>query len=213
MLHLSRLFFIGASLVIPGWSATVFDILLDTSSLGGSNGGIYFQFAGGLNPDPANVTVTNFLFSGPGALSVTAPLTNGGVSGTLPATVTLNNSTALNDYTHLLSFGTGIAFRVTFNLPLILSGSSGSVFAFGLTADDGLTPLLTSDPEGYMGRLSYNTSGQFAADLLSPQASLLGSQVPEPSATSLLAAPLVLIALRRRFKKLMTSGQKMWRSL
>src|SRR5438552_15671981 len=114
-------------------SATVFAgpliVNIDTNPLSGTTGAIYFQFGGGVNPDPASVTIDAFSLDAPGALGllVTDVATNGGVTGSLLAPpLIIDNSGGLNDYLHFLTFGSHISFHVNVNIPSPLLGDSGS---------------------------------------------------------------------------------------
>lgn len=161
-------------------------VTIDTSSLSGTTGAIYFQFAGGLNPDPASVSISNFSMDAPGALDPAAPgtnpLTDGGVSGSLLAPpLIIDNSGGLNDYTHFLTFGSHISFQVGLNFPTPLVGDSGSDFLFAVTGPDGITPLLVSSPSDYfLGDIGYDLNGVVTATALLPAAQIT-SAVPEPS--------------------------------
>lgn len=183
------LFFLPVSVC---FGSTIYKVTIDTSSQSGNNGAIYFQFAGGLNPDLASVSVTAFSIGSPGGLSSTpAPFFDGDVTGSLDVLpLTINNSNALNDYEHYLVFGSSITFQVSFNLPPVLTGQSGSELLWQLTSSDGLTPILTVDNSGNIGQISYDTKGVFTTDTLGNGAietiAVPTSPLPEP-ATGLLA--------------------------
>lgn len=55
-----------------------------------------------------------------------------------------------------MTFGSNVFFIVDFLLPSALTGDSGSAFSFGLTASDGLSPVLTLDASGFIGQISYD---------------------------------------------------------
>lgn len=193
---------LAAPLVSAG---IVYDVAIDTSSLSGVSGGIYFQFNGGLNPDPASIQIDTFLIGAPGGLVPTpVPVTDGGVTGSLDLLpLAIDNSGALNDYLHYLTFGSDIFFTVDFLLPPVLTGDSGSTFSFGLTASDGITPVLTQDPSGFNGQISYDTNGVFTTTTLGNDSiETITSVVPEPGTGFLLACALsaVCVRLRRRGK-------------
>ena len=134
-----------------------------------------------------------------------ALVTDGNVTGSLDAPpLVIVNDPGLNDYLHYLTFGYGITFRATFNLPDNLSGhTSGSTFSFGLTAEDGLTPLLTSDPNGFIGQIGYDETGAFTTTVLSGAGSIT-NVIPEPTSLTLvglgLAAGFALF-VRLRFRQ------------
>lgn len=186
-----------------GIAGQVYEVTIDTSSVSGSAGAIYLQFNGGLNPDAASVSITSFLMGAPGGLRATpAAFSDGGVTGSLDALpLTIDNSTGLNDYEHFLVYGSDLMFQVAFDLPPVLSGSSGSTFSFGLTSGDGLTPVLTVDASGFSGQISYDTKGAFTVDTLGNDSIesvvAVPSTVPEP-APALLLAPALLAFWRFR---------------
>src|SRR5262249_55222192 len=88
----------------------VYNVFIDTSSQSGNNGAIYFQFAGGLNPGPASISITMFSVGAPGFLSaLPAPFSDGGATGSLDALpLTIDNSGGLNDYEHFLVYGSSL---------------------------------------------------------------------------------------------------------
>lgn len=200
-LRTSFLFLFAASVCLAN---QIYDVTIDTSSLSqGSLGAIYFQFNGGLNPDPASISITKFTVGAPGGLTSTpAPFTDSptAVTGSLDSLpLTIDNSTGLNDYEHYLTYGPNVFFEVVFNLPATLTGDSGSLFGFGLTSDDGLTPVLTQDPSGFNGEISYDQTGAFTVDTLQNDSiETIVPAVPEPATGLLLASALALCWRFRR---------------
>ena len=187
------------------WASTIYQVTIDTSSQSGNNGGIYFQFNGGLDPDPASVSITNFAIGAPGSLSaLPAPAGNGGVAGSLDSLpLVIDNSAGNNDYLHFLTFGPTLLFQVSVDFTSPLTGSSGSTFSFGLTADDGLTPVLTGDPNGFNGQISYDTAGVFTVatlgnDAIETIAPVASSGVPEPGTALLITLAMGGMILTRR---------------
>ena len=182
--------------------ATLFPyhVTIDTTSFAATNGAVYLQFDPGLNADPASVSISAFEIVAPGTLlSFPAPEFTAGVTGGLDSLpLTIPNALATNYYLHYVTFGTGMSFRVTFDLPDPLTGDSGSTFSFGLTADDGWTPILTDDPSGFIGQIGYDRTGVFTSSLLSQAGSIY--EVPEPASLTLvgigLAAGLACLARR-----------------
>jgi hypothetical protein len=172
------------------WAGPVYNVTVNTSALSGNDGAIYFQFNPGLNSDLASVRIDPFSIDPPGVLTG-APLTDGGVTGSLTALpLVIDNSGGLNDYLHFLTFGSTISFHVAFNLPAALVGDAGSAFVFALTGADGITPLLTQDPSGNLGEIDYDVNGAFTANSLAA-AARISSAVPEPA----LAGPVFLLLL------------------
>jgi len=122
---------------------------VNTNAIAGQAGNLDFQFnPGGLGSEFATTTVTSFQTSG-GLLSQPATLT-GDASGSLPGTLTLDNGTAYNDVFQGFTFGSKFDILLTLSGPALNSpgGSSGSSFALSLYDAAGVTPLLTTDPNG-----------------------------------------------------------------
>lgn len=183
-----------AGIIVP------YNVTIDTSSQAGNNGAIYFSFAGGLNADPASVTIQTFSIGAPGALSATPPpFQDGGVTGSLDSLpLTIDNSGGLNDYEHYLVYGPTISFRVLFNLPSVLTGNSGSQLVWQLTAADGITPVLTNDNSGNIGTIFYDNSGMFTSSALGNSSiETISGAAPEPSTLLFGAMGAFLIALKR----------------
>ena len=173
-----------ATLTRASFGSTI-DVTVDTSTLVGQDGGIYFQFNPGLNADPASFSITNFQIGPPGVLEPASPLNffDGGSSGSLDANnLTIMNSTALNDYGEALKFASTLSFDINLNLPAQLTGNSGSELSIQLTGPDLLTPLLTQDPTGNLIVVSYDTSGAVNVLSTSADATVSAATVPEPSA-------------------------------
>jgi hypothetical protein len=215
-----RFLALAAGLILmaaPGLADIVasYDVLIDTSSVAASHGAIYMQFNPGPDSDPASVSITGFQIGAPGVLSSTSfnpvifpssPFTDGDVTGSLdsPPLVILNTD-GLNDYLHFLTFGSWISFHAAFDLPVPLVGTSGSIFSFGLTAEDGLSPLLTDDPGGFIGQIEYDYNGVFTTALLSDAGEV--APVPEPASLTLVGIELaagaayIALQLKRRSRR------------
>jgi hypothetical protein len=179
-----------------------FEVTIDTSSVAGA-GGIYLSFAPGLNADPASVSITDF--SPSAGLAGSPAFTDGGVSGSLDTNELsfTNYLFQLNDYGENVTFGSALSFEVTFQLPDILTGDSGSELDIQLTQSDLETPLLTEDPSGNIAEISYDQNGNFTENATSDFASITpvsGSATPEPATggSAAMAALLVLGWLYRR---------------
>jgi hypothetical protein len=173
-----------------------FEVTIDTSSVAGA-GGIYLSFAPGLNADPASVSITDF--SPSAGLSGSSAFTDGGVTGSLDTNdLSLTNYLSqLNDYGENVTFDSTLSFEVTFQLPDILTGDSGSELDIQLTESDLATPLLTEDPSGNIAEISYDQNGNFTENATSSYASITpvgASATPEP-ATGGSAAMAALAAL------------------
>ncbi len=182
-----------------GLAGPIYQVTLDTTGVTGTTGAIYLQFNGGLNPDPASLSITDFVIAGAGTLlDPPPPVFTTGVTGRLDAPpLVIPNSEANNDYLHYLTFGDSIAFLMTFNLPPVFLGDSGSTFGVGLTGADGYSPILTPDESGFMGQIAYDYQGVFSPPMiLSPQASII--LIPEPGSWRLAVAGLCLMVFAGR---------------
>ncbi len=168
-----------------------YPVLVDTSAVNGQSGFLDFQFApGGASTQPAFVTISNFLSDG--AL-VGPPEVNGGVSGTLPGVLTIDNSTAFNDYFEQFTFGSSFSFSLTLDGPALQTpngtANSGSTFGLGLF-DGAQNPVLTTDPNGFAALVDVKLDGSTATSVF-PSDSNGGAPVvqfistPEPSALGL----------------------------
>ena len=172
--------------------SVTYQVSVNTSALEGQSGNLDFQFnPGGLGSEFATATVTSFQASG-GLLSQPATLT-GDASGSLPGTLTLDNGTAYNDVFQGFTFGSNFDFHLTLLGPALDSpgGSSGSSFALSLYDAAGVTPLLTTDPNGSVLTVDLNVNGTVSV-LTFPQSSTNSipvanvSSVPEPASLVLL---------------------------
>lgn len=153
----SMLGFLGSG---PAHADLRFQVSADTSSLSGQSGFLDFQFnPGDSTALAATATVTNFTSVG-GILAPSAILTDD-ATGSLPGTLTLDNGTIYNDAFQGFTFGSGVSFTVTLSGPAISnpSGTVGSAFAFSLYAADGVTSLLTTDPNGSVVTINLDPNG------------------------------------------------------
>jgi hypothetical protein len=167
----------------------VFNVSVDTSSVSMQSGFLDFQFnPGDSSALAATASVTLFQTVG-GTLSQPASLT-GDATGSLPGALTLNNGTAFNDAFQGFTFGDSFGFTLTLSGPAIDSpgGTTGSAFALSLYAADGITPLLTTDPNGSVATIDLNANGTASVSTFAqsptdntPAATVTpASAVPEP---------------------------------
>ena len=120
------------------------------------SGAIEFQLNPGVTPPgalPLTATISNLM----GGTANGTPTNTGNVTGALPGTVTLVNSTAFNDYfqgvpTGSFSYGTSLSFVLVLSGPAIDMPDptkSRTTFCLSLWADAaGTIPLLPQDPFG-----------------------------------------------------------------
>jgi hypothetical protein len=193
----------GPSLVRAG--SVTFNVTVDTSSLNGQSGYLDSQFnPGGSGAAAATASITGF--TSDGALQPGAPLNgvSGDVSGALPGTLTLNNSTAFNDSFEGFTFGNTVRFALTLSGPAVGgAGAVGSAFAFSLFDVTGSIPLLTTDPNGSVLTINVNADGSttvqtFPQSPNNPTPVATVSSVPEPSSLALSASVLAGLAIGRR---------------
>jgi hypothetical protein len=185
--------------LVPAWPACAdfsYHVTVNTAALQGIDGFLDFQLNPGAIPgtQAATVTVANFTKTG-GTLFPTVDRI-GGALGTLPDSLTLNNSTVLNVLTQGSTFGSGFGFDATFSGPAINSpsnGTFGSVFALSLLAADEITPLLSNAPNGAILTIDIKPDGTPTAATYPPIAggipvasAQLLSPVPEPASLTLL---------------------------
>jgi len=183
---------------------------VDTSSLNGQSGYLDIQFnPGDSSAEADTATVTNFQTIG--GILAQPPILTGDASGSLPGTLTLVNGTAYNDVFQGFTYGSSFGFNLTLSGPAIDSpgGTVGSAFALSLYAADGITPLLTTDPNGSVSTVYLNANGTASAETFpqsptdnTPAASV--TAVPEPSTLTMvllfssLQAGLILLRSARR---------------
>ena len=178
-------------------------VTVNTGAISGTSGFLDFSFAPGNGSQAAFVSIGSFI---PGGSLFGSPVVHGGVSGVLPGTVTIDNSTAFNDYFQGFHFGTTIQFLLSFGGLAVTSPdgtSSGSTFGFGMFENSaGTIPLLTTDPFGNAFTVDVNPDGSttppvFPADVLgAPPAATLAT--PEPASCALLALGVSVLFARGR---------------
>jgi hypothetical protein len=174
--------------------AVPFRVDLNTSPLAGSSGFVDLQLnpADGLAPS-ATATVTgaagDLVLQG-------APLIDGAVQGALPGTVTLANGTAFNDYFQTAVFGNSFSFLVDFAGDFLSSlSASGSSFALSLYDDDGVSPLLTTDPSGALLRFDLSAAGITFQTFADAQGRTAATVTPQAAAPVPAPTPLLLMGV------------------
>ncbi len=177
-------------------ASVLYTITVNTASISATAGTIDFQFnPGDITSDLASAAISNFQLTGPGLLSG-IPQYFGDASGTLPASLVVNNTANDNEALQALTFGTSVSFRVTLSQTLTGTALTGSVFNFGLFQTDGTTPLLTTDPSGFAATINLDTTGRPTSSVTTPLATVTAT--PEPGTTALLILGLFSLVVPAR---------------
>ena len=172
---------------VPAQAAILYSVTVDTSLLpNGTTGNLNFQFNPGGASQEASASLTSFSTDG---TLIGLPALLGNVSGALPATVTFDNGSALNDYFQGFTFGSSFSFLLTFYGPAIDApngtATSGTTFGVALYDDLGTTPLLTLDPFGFAALAEINLNGSVSLTMYAPDGSnnpvVSFAEVPEPA--------------------------------
>src|ERR1700678_1014419 len=159
-----------------------FEIAVNTTSLEGTSGYLDFQLDPGITPfDSASATITGFVTDG----SLTGALPNiGDVTGSLPGTVTINNTDVTNEYTPGFTYGSFFDVFVTLDIPVV-SGTAAGGSSFTLDVEDsGFNSLLGSFPAVEID-LDATTGAPTVTNNSSGAATV--ALVPEPASSLLLA--------------------------
>jgi hypothetical protein len=179
----------------------IYVVTMNTTGASGTTGSLDFQFdPGPLVTQAATVEITFFT----GGSFVGLPQTLGDVTGELPAPITINNTSQLNDYFQSFTFGNSLSFVVSFSGPAVDSpngqSTSTSEFAFSTFSDqNGTIPVLTSDPNGISATAVVNLNGSVTTSSISPDIQVQAA--PEPGSLWMLSGALAALAglkLRRR---------------
>ena len=180
-----------------------YSVIVNTSSISGLSGNVDFQFNPGFGAtDPAFVVIS--MFSSNGTLAG-SPVITGDATGTLPPAVTIQNTTAFNDYSDVFLFGSFLSFLVRFDGVALTSPSatatSGSTFAFSLFNSDFTAPLLSTDTvNGVLVQGDVGLNGTVTTQNFSAGGVASVGAVPEPASALLIAFGLAGIAFIRRRK-------------
>jgi hypothetical protein len=204
--------FLGLLVCCSAGSAQIaFNVTLDTSTLGGFPGpfAIDFQLNDGSGTGDANntATITNFLFGG-GAPSG-SPVLSGGATGDLSSSVVITDSDFFNDFNQGFTPGSSLSFDVYLTTS-VDAGGTPDQFSFAIFNNGEEIP--TIGPADVLVSV-YIDSGipvvtAFSSDpsrtnisIPVPAIRFIGTQVPEPGVTSLIAAGILsgcILGRRRR---------------
>ena len=124
------------------------------------SGFLDFQFNPG-EQHAESATASVNLFQTVGGSPLATRVAHGRRYGIFARALTLQNGTAFNDAFQGFTFGGSFDFSLTLSGPAIDSpgGTAGSAFALSLYAADGITPLLTTDPNGSVATIDLNANG------------------------------------------------------
>jgi len=179
----------------PLMATTVFQVVVDTSAIAGTNGLIDFQLnpfavAGGGTAEILGFSSTGGVLGGP-----LAPI--GDVSGALPGTVTIANTTVFNDYTEQFTFGSDFSFFLRLDGTL-----ANNTFFLGLYTPGFGAPLLTSGD--FIGIVDIDANGivqtpvTFLTDTGGPPVATFtpfAGEIPEPSTLPLCAGAIAMLCV------------------
>jgi hypothetical protein len=176
-----------------------YSVFINTSSLPAPTAG-YLDYLFNGAGQSVSASIQNFTLTG-GALG--AAQTTGNVSGTLPATVTMDNNNT--EYLNALTFGTGIQFGLLFS---DTPTGGGSTFTLSLLNQAMDAALLTSNQtDGFIFRFDIDGTGQithttYPTETGAPSVVTITelTGVPEPGSFALVAigAMAGLVVVRRR---------------
>ncbi|MEP7162824.1 MAG: NF038129 family PEP-CTERM protein [Candidatus Moraniibacteriota bacterium] len=180
-----------AFLGVPIAQADPIPIILNTSSLAGTNAVLAFDLIDGGTPGNT-VTISGFSSNGTlGSFSVT-----GDVTGSLPGTVTFSDSQFFNEYLQNILLGSTLSF--TFDATGNPADPLSFPDAFSLFLLDpatGLPLYATSDPTGANALFLYNIGGQNPLSIYSSNVTQGPNQVPEPSTAWLIGIALLVMLI------------------
>jgi hypothetical protein len=145
----------------PAKAAVTYTVTVNTAAVSGSSGFLDFQLnPGNASSQPVTATISAFA----GGVLVGAPSNLGNISGALPSTVTMVNSTPLNEVFQGIHFGTILFFVVTLSGPGIDTpnglATAGTTFGIGLY-DSTPNPILTNQGSltGFAGQIDIQLNG------------------------------------------------------
>ena len=201
----------------PAMADVIYLVSVNTSAINGVAGNLDFQFNPGTASSQA-AFVSILSFSSAGGILTGPPATLGDVTGTLPATVRINNTTALNDYFHPFTYGASFQFQLLLGGPAIQSpngtATSGSKFALSLFDSLGANTFLTTDPNGFAATADINLNGTVTTSVFpsnprggAPVVTFSVAGVPEPSTFSFVSGSLLAIAGAVALRRKLTDGR------
>jgi len=187
--------------VRTAFAVSLFDIVIDTNALSGVAAQLAFDLIDGDLTVNNTATISNF--STDGTLGTAS--SSGGVTGTLPGTVTIADTEFFNELLQPLTLGSIISFTLA-----LTENFAGIPDQFSLfLLDDVGSPLFsTTDPLGTDALFVVDITGAAFGDFQafsptsSPAATISATPVPEPTSLLLLATALASAAVVRKRKQL-----------
>jgi hypothetical protein len=174
---------------------TLFQVVVNTSSIAGTTGYLDFQFDPGVPTNSQSATLKIQNFTGATYVAGSQVDTGSATGGPLPSAITLTNSTDYNDDYESVKFGNLMSFTLDFGGAAINSpngtSTSGSSFSFEISDANG-NPLLTNDPNAYDATVNVNLNGSTTAVAESPQVVF----TPEPASLWMMTGALALFGAR-----------------
>lgn len=179
------------------FAALSYNVSIDTSSLNGTDGYLYFQYAPFVDAISSTATISGFTGGTLASANDTVNIIDGSaVTGMLPGSVVFGNTSqsATNDYNHAIHFGNSLSFLVSFNNYLPAGQTGSSTFSLGLFQDaQGSAALLG----GTLFTIDLLNDGSTSSTIIANQAS--ATPTPIPAAFWLLGSGLAgLAGIRRR---------------
>jgi hypothetical protein len=192
---------LSATLLAGGARAELitYQIQVNTSGLTGTTGYLDFEFNPGSMPyDTGSATITGF--TGDGTFGAALPDV-GAVSGTLPGTLTIDDTDATNDYTQAYTYGTFFDVSVTLDIPTV-SGTAFGGHDFTLDVEDsGFNSLLSSSFPAVEIDLNATTGAPTVTNntsSVSANGYATVSSAPEPATFALVGMGVGVVVWRRR---------------
>lgn len=177
------------------FAAFSYNVSVDTASLNGTNGYLYFSYIP-VNGADSTATVSNFFTDGSlYATNSLAVFDGSAVTGMLPGSLVFANTNGVNDYNHGITFGNTINFVLALSTPVSGGIDGGSnTFSLGLFQDeDGLVAALN----GTQFTVDMLNDGSTAVQMLTAQTDV--TPTPIPAAAWLFVSGLAgLVGVRRK---------------
>lgn len=187
------LLLLASAMSAPAAIVREYYVNVNTASIAGVSGSLFFDFNPGFGTvDPGAASVLGFQTDG----TLTPPIdATTAVTGTLPGTVSIQNTEQLNFYQQGFTFGTSFQFTLRIAINNTANATAGSNFDLALI-DNNLLPLLTDNEQGFLLTIATDQRGRTTVQPFSE--AVLVTPIPEPGTWLLLSAGLSGLALLRR---------------